>query len=93
MRTDFFYESCGAGKIHACRWMPEGQPKAVLQIVHGIAEFVERYDDFAEYLTGLGYVVVAEDHMGHGRSIGENGVQGFFHGGWFAAVDDTYRLM
>jgi len=93
MRTDFFYDSCGAGKIHACRWMPEGKPKAVLQIIHGIAEFVERYDDFANYLTGFGYVVVAEDHMGHGQSIGENGVQGFFHGGWFTAVDDTYRLM
>jgi alpha-beta hydrolase superfamily lysophospholipase len=93
MRTDFFYDSCGMGKIHACRWMPEGQPKAVLQIVHGIAEFVERYDAFANYLTGLGYVVVAEDHMGHGQSIGEAGVQGFFHGGWFAAVDDTYRLL
>lgn len=93
MRTDIFYDSCGAGKIHACRWMPEGEPKAVLQIVHGIAEFVERYDDFANYMNTLGYIVVAEDHMGHGQSIGENGVRGYFHGGWFCAVQDTYQLM
>jgi len=93
MRTDFTYASCGAGTIHGCRWIPEGEPKAVFQIVHGIAEFVERYDDFANYLTSLGYVVVAEDHMGHGGSIGEDGVQGYFHGGWFSAVQDTFQLM
>lgn len=65
----------------------------MLQIVHGIAEFVERYDEFARYLTGLGYVVVAEDHMGHGQSINGGGIRGYFHGGWFTAVEDTYRLL
>ena len=93
MRRDFWFDSCGAGRIHCCRWTPEGEPKAVLQIVHGIAEFVERYDTFANYLTGLGYVVVAEDHMGHGQSINGQGIQGYFHGGWFSAVDDTYHLL
>ena len=93
MRTDHFFPSCGEGQIHFCKWTPGGEPKAVLQIVHGIAEFVERYDAFAEYLNGLGYVVVAEDHMGHGQSIGETGTRGYFAGGWFAAVEDTCRLM
>ena len=93
MRTDFYFDSCGAGKIHCCRWTPEGQPKAVVQIVHGIAEFIERYDDFAKYLNSLGYLVVAEDHMGHGKSIGSGSIQGYFHGGWFAAVEDTYSLL
>ena len=92
MRTDHYFDSCGAGQIHVCRWMPEGQPKAVLQIIHGIAEFVERYDAFARYLNSLGVVVVAEDHMGHGQSIGGS-IQGYFHGGWFAAVEDSYRLL
>ncbi len=93
MRSDFWFDSCGAGKIHCCKWTPEGEPKAVLQIVHGIAEFVERYDTFANYLTNLGYVVVAEDHMGHGQSINGDGIQGYFHGGWFSAVADTYQLL
>ena len=93
MRNDFFFESCGAGQIHCCRWTPEGEPKAILQIVHGIAEFVERYDEFANYLTEQGYVVVAEDHMGHGQSINGDGIQGYFHGGWFNAVADTYHLL
>ena len=93
MRTDFYYDSCGAGKIHGCRWMPEGTPKGIVQIVHGIAEFVERYDSFANFLTSAGFIVVAEDHMGHGQSIGDGSIQGFFTGGWFAAVDDTMQLL
>lgn len=93
MREDFWYDSKGAGKIHGCRWTPEESPKAVVQIVHGIAEFIERYDEFAAYLNGLGFLVVAEDHMGHGQSVGENGIQGYFHGGWFTAVEDTMTLL
>lgn len=93
MRTDIWYDSHGAGKIHACRWTPAGEPKAVVQIVHGIAEFAERYDAFANYLTQQGLLVVAEDHMGHGQSINGDGIQGYFHGGWFTAVEDTVQLL
>ncbi len=93
MRTDIWYDSQGAGRIHACKWIPEGPPKAVLQILHGIAEFVERYDDFASFLTRQGFLVVAEDHMGHGQSIQGGSIQGYFHGGWFTAVEDTMQLL
>ena len=93
MRTDFWFDSCGAGRIHGCKWTPEGKPRAVLQIVHGITEYVERYDTFANYMADHGYVVVAEDHMGHGQSVNGEGIEGYFHGGWFSAVEDTYRLL
>lgn len=93
MKTDIWYSSRGAGKIHACRWSPEGTPRVALQILHGIAEHVERYDAFAEYLTSHGFLVVAEDHMGHGQSINGGGIQGYFHGGWFTAVEDSMQLM
>lgn len=93
MRSDFWFDSCGVGQIHVCKWIPEGEPRAVLQIVHGITEYVERYDTFANYLTERGYVVVAEDHMGHGQSVNGGGIEGYFHGGWFQAVADTYRLL
>lgn len=92
MRTDFYYDSCGEGKIHGCRWTPEGQIRGVVQIIHGIAEFVERYDDFANDLNEKGILVVAEDHMGHGQSM-ESGTQGYFEGGWDAAVADSYELL
>lgn len=93
MWTDFYYDSCGIGRIHACIWAPGGEPKAIIQIIHGIGEHAERYDHFAEYLTTQGYMVVAEDHMGHGKSIGEEGTLGYFEGGWFNAVDDSVMLM
>ena len=93
MRSDFYYGSKGAGTIHGCRWTPEQPPVAVVQIIHGIAEYVERYDDFARYLNRLGFLVVAEDHMGHGKSINGEGIQGYFHGGWFTAVEDSYQLL
>ena len=90
---EFWFDSHGAGKIHCCRWDPEGEPRAIVQIVHGIAEFVQRYADFAEYLTAHGFVVVGEDHMGHGGSIEGGSIQGYFHGGWFTALEDTLQLM
>ena len=93
MRSDFSYPSVGVGTLHGCVWTPEGEIKAVVQIIHGIAEYIERYDAFAEYLNTLGFLVVAEDHMGHGQSVGKKGTQGYFHGGWFAAVEDSYRLL
>ena len=92
MRTDYYYPSCGEGMIHSCRWTPEGQIRGVVQILHGIAEFVERYDDFANFLNEQGILVVAEDHMGHGQSM-ESGTRGYFAGGWDAAVDDSYQLL
>ena len=89
---EFYYPSKGEGKIHACRWIPEGPIRAVLQIVHGVAEYVERYAPFAEFLNERGIAVVGEDHMGHGKSIGDEGTQGYFAGGWDAAVADTHTL-
>lgn len=93
MKYDLFYGSKGGGRIHGCRWEPQGQPKGVVQIVHGIAEHIGRFESLAVYLNSLGYVVVAEDHMGHGRSISQECPQGCFRGGWFSAVEDTRSLM
>lgn len=92
MREDIFFDSCGAGKIHACIWSGDEPCKGVVQIIHGIAEHVLRYDDFAEYLVKNGFAVVAEDHMGHGASSAPNNVRGYFHGGWYSAVRDTVAL-
>lgn len=93
MHTDFYFPSCGKGMIHGCRWEPAGEPRAVLQIVHGIAEHAAPYDVFASFMARQGFLVVAEDHMGHGGSIGSDSVQGYFEGGWNKAVADTYRLL
>lgn len=91
IKETFYFPSNGAGRIHCCKWLPDAQPKAVVQLVHGIAEHIGRYDDFAGFLTEYGYAVVADDHMGHGGSI-EGGTAGYFTGGWMAAVADLKTL-
>lgn len=93
MRTDFYYPSSGGGMIHGCRWEPKDAPVAVLQIVHGVAEHVYRYDEFANFLAEQGILVVAADHMGHGGSVGNGETVGVFRGGWFKAVADVHRLL
>lgn len=67
-------------QIHACAWYPQGEVKGVVQIVHGMAEYVQRYEKFAEFLVEHGYVVCGEDHIGHGQSVGEGGL-GYFASG------------
>ncbi len=93
MAKDFFYDSYGSGKIHACRWEPQGNICGVVQIVHGIADHIGRYEEFANYLNSLGILVVAEDHMGHGLSTSAEETPCYFEGGWFSAVKDTYNLL
>ena len=92
MRTDFHYESQCGSQIHGCCWTPEGEVKAIVQFVHGISEWMDRYESFAEYLNTQGILVVGEDHMGHGLSVTEKTPKRYFAGGWFGAVADTYRL-
>lgn len=59
----------GVTTLHACIWKPEGEIKGVVQIIHGMSEYAERYSPFAEYLNRQGYLVCADDHLGHGRSV------------------------
>ena len=68
----------GKTKLHAMRWLPEGEPVAVLQIIHGMNEYIRRYDAFAAYMAERGFVVVGEDHLGHGESVPEGGTYGYF---------------
>ena len=79
VKKDFYYPSVdGKTQIHAIRWEPEGEPKAILQIIHGMVEFIDRYDDFARYLTEHGYLVTGEDHLGHGASVKADEYHGYF---------------
>lgn len=82
------YLSTAKGSVYWRAWLPEAEVRATLQIAHGVAEHGERYAEFAEYMTARGFAVYADDHAGHGRSIGA--ARGFFaeHNGWLAVVDD-----
>ena len=64
-----FNSKDGHSLIHCRKWLPEGAPVAVVQLVHGMVEYIERYDEFARFLTSKGFVVVGHDHIGHGQSV------------------------
>lgn len=72
--TDFqeftFLSSDGHTQLHGAQWTPaDREPIAVLQIAHGVAEHILRYDDFARYLNDRGILVAGHDHLGHGKSL------------------------
>lgn len=80
MKKEFYYPSRdGVTQIHAVEWIPEDEVTAVLQICHGMAEYIERYHEFAEFLTEHGIYVVGHDHLGHGKSVVSQEKLGFFH--------------
>lgn len=68
----------GITMIHAVEWIPDGEVKMILQISHGMIEYIERYDEFAEYMTSRGILVVGNDHLGHGNSIQSKEHYGYF---------------
>ena len=63
-----FLSSDGQTRLHAMLWLPEGEIRGILQIAHGVAEHIARYDGFARYLCARGIAVAGHDHLGHGKS-------------------------
>lgn len=80
--------------IRAVRYIPEGEVKAILQIAHGMQEFIDRYEGFAKYLCDRGYLVTGNDHLGHGGSINSEDDWGYFadKDGNKAVLDDLYEV-
>ena len=93
--TESTFLSCdGKTELYYREYLPEGNAVGIVQIVHGIAEHVARYDDFAGFLADNGYIVVAHDQLGHGKSVAGEDSIGFFseEGGWGKAVEDIHKL-
>lgn len=93
--SDFrFKSSDGIHEIHARWWVPQGPVKGVVQIVHGVAEHIQRYYDFGVFLAEHGYVAVGDDHLGHGYSVSDPSELGWFgeKDGWKHIVEDEKKL-
>ena len=92
---EFTYPSSdGRHTCWAGQWLPdEGRPRAVVQIVHGVAEYAGRYDAFARFLAGYGFAVCGEDHLGHGKTV-TDGAYGYFgeKNGWWTVMEDIRQL-
>ncbi len=91
-RSDFVYPSAdGVHQVHAVLWTPDGTPRGVVQLVHGICEYAARYTPFAEFLTQNGFVVAGNDHLGHGQTAKGPEEYGFFTQ-WWDLVRDVRGL-
>ena len=94
MTESTFLSSDGKHPIYYREYVPTGEPRGILQLAHGISEHIGRYDAFARAFCEKGYIVVGNDHLGHGRSVGEEGIFGWAgeNGGWETMVGDIHAL-
>lgn len=83
-----FISSDNKTNLHGVKWLPDsGEYTAILQIAHGMVEYVERYEEFASYMAAHGYLVVGHDHLGHGDSVASSEDWGYI------AEEDADRHM
>lgn len=93
-KEEFYFDSKdGSTKIRALRFIPDGDIKAILQISHGMVEFIDRYENFAEFLTNNGILVTGNDHLGHGGSVKDKSDWGYFgENGYDVVLRDILTL-
>jgi len=91
--ADFTFQTVDGASLHVSGWVTEN-PKAIVQILHGMAEYGSRYARLAEALTGAGYSVYAHDHRGHGKSVPESGSAGHMadSDSWNRIVEDAHGV-
>lgn len=83
-------------KLHIYQWTPTNlkKIKGIVQLIHGSAEHAKRYDDFANYLVKNNYIVIADDHRGHGKTAQTKEDLGYFaeENGWETIIDDLNEV-
>ena len=89
-----FLSSDGKTELYYREYLPAGEPAGIVQIVHGVAEHVGRYHDFASFLADNNYIVVMHDQLGHGKSVTDDDSLGFFceDDGWGKVLQDVRKL-
>lgn len=89
-----FKSSCGLATIRGKMYVPKGEVKGIVQIVHGMCDYTTRYDEFMKYLAKIGYVAVGADLLGHGETASSPDQLGFFAplNGYKYLIRDVYRL-
>ena len=96
VRSEYFFTSSdGKTLIHVNQWTPVNRKiLGVVQIAHGVAEYGARYAPFAQFLCNHGFVVVANDHLGHGKSLIEGRPMVYLgdENGWEHVVDDMEKI-
>ena len=96
IRSEYYFTSADKKTlIHVDQWTPLGREiRGVVQIAHGVAEYGARYEVFAQYLCKNGYAVVANDHLGHGKSLISDRPMVYLgdENGWDHVVEDMEHI-
>ena len=95
MQLDETTVRSGQDQLSLSVWLarPEGKAKGIVQIAHGMSEHKERYEDFIRFLCEHGFVVLINDHRGHGQSVRTKDDLGYFYeNGGEALVEDLHQL-
>src|SRR3712207_5207904 len=74
------------------RWDPAGPARGIVQLTHGMGEHLLRYEPLAADLTGAGFVVIGQDHRGHGATARDGQWGQLGPGGWEELVRDVGRV-
>lgn len=92
----YIFKSDDCRDISAIKWIPDDETQIIgaVQIFHGMAEHMGRYEEFAQFLIKNGFVVIGNDHRGHGKSLVSEGDTGIFaeKNGWEMALKDTRKV-
>lgn len=95
-RESYFSSNNAVHKVHVITWIPQDvEVRGILQIAHGMVEFIDRYDAFARHMCRQGFIVVGNDHLGHGKTVNNEDEWGYFadENGTEYLVKDMYKLM
>ncbi|XKF67456.1 alpha/beta hydrolase [Virgibacillus necropolis] len=95
MDKDFWLTMYDDVEVYVKKWFKPGhKPKAIVQIAHGMAEHINRYDTFSEHLVENDIVVFGNDHRGHGQTGNKQGTLGYFAGekGFEKVTNDLYEV-
>jgi alpha-beta hydrolase superfamily lysophospholipase len=91
--SEFDFRADDGQTLLARRWLPEGPPRAIVQIAHGLAEHSARYARLAAALNSAGYAAYANDHRGHGPKAAPADLGHFAdEGGWDKVVGDLWSF-
>lgn len=93
-KQQFWLQMDDGMDISVQKWFHEKTPKAILQLSHGMAEHIERYDHFARFLTEKDIFVYGNDHRGHGKTGDKAGIFGYFsdENGFERVTDDLLKV-
>jgi alpha-beta hydrolase superfamily lysophospholipase len=90
--SDFSCRASSGIDLFVSGWLPDGAPRAIVQISHGMQEYGARYAPTAEALCAAGFAVYAGDHRGHGRSLIDGRLGHLGSGGWRTVLCDLRQV-